>query len=162
MLLNCDLEPEIRRRDVRGEGTCTDSIPLRGRRPNVPGGPGTGNRRFGNAGTRREVAAAPAARSLPVSISQSRASGARVGADRGAALVSRAMSLAPLDWGILVLYFLISLGIGLYFTRRASGSTAEFFVSGRNLPWWLAGLQHAAHARKALIGDAAQPPRLAS
>jgi SSS family solute:Na+ symporter len=49
------------------------------------------------------------------------------------------MALAPLDWAILALYFAISLGIGLYYTRRASGSTAEFFVSGRNLPWWLAG-----------------------
>ena len=49
------------------------------------------------------------------------------------------MTLAPLDWAILALYFLLSLAIGLYFTRRASGSTAEFFVSGRNLPWWLAG-----------------------
>lgn len=49
------------------------------------------------------------------------------------------MSLAPLDWAVLALYFLVSLGIGLYYTRRASGSTAEFFVSGRNLPWWLAG-----------------------
>ena len=49
------------------------------------------------------------------------------------------MALAPIDWAILALYFLISLAIGLLFTRRASGSMAEFFVSGRNLPWWLAG-----------------------
>ncbi|MFN2431331.1 MAG: sodium:solute symporter family protein [Gemmatimonadota bacterium] len=49
------------------------------------------------------------------------------------------MALAPLDWAILALYFAISLGIGLFYTRRASGSTAEFFVSGRTLPWWLAG-----------------------
>ncbi len=32
-----------------------------------------------------------------------------------------------------------SLGIGLYFTKRASKNTSEFFLSGRNLPWWLAG-----------------------
>jgi SSS family solute:Na+ symporter len=44
-----------------------------------------------------------------------------------------------LDWSILALYFLFSLAVGLYFVRRASASTAEFFVSGRNLPWWLAG-----------------------
>ncbi|HUP00623.1 MAG TPA: sodium:solute symporter family protein [Gemmatimonadota bacterium] len=44
-----------------------------------------------------------------------------------------------LDWTILALYFLFSLAVGLYFVRRAGSSTAEFFVSGRNLPWWLAG-----------------------
>src|SRR5688572_1839970 len=44
-----------------------------------------------------------------------------------------------LDWSILLLYFLLSLAVGLYFVRRAGKSTAEFFVSGRNLPWWLAG-----------------------
>ncbi|HEY7530622.1 MAG TPA: sodium:solute symporter family protein [Gemmatimonadota bacterium] len=49
------------------------------------------------------------------------------------------MTLSLLDWAILGLYFAISLGIGLYYTRRASSSTTEFFVSGRNLPWWLAG-----------------------
>ncbi|MBA2565459.1 MAG: Na+:solute symporter [Gemmatimonadetes bacterium] len=49
------------------------------------------------------------------------------------------MALAPLDWAVLALYFVLSLAIGLHYTRRASASTAEFFVSGRNLPWWLAG-----------------------
>ncbi len=49
------------------------------------------------------------------------------------------MTLAPLDWAVLALYFALSLGIGVYYTRRASGSSAEFFVSGRSLPWWLAG-----------------------
>jgi SSS family solute:Na+ symporter len=44
-----------------------------------------------------------------------------------------------LDWLVLAAYFLLSLAVGLYFMRRASSSTAEFFVSGRNLPWWLAG-----------------------
>lgn len=34
---------------------------------------------------------------------------------------------------------LASLIIGIYFTRRASSSVSEFFLSGRNLPWWLAG-----------------------
>ncbi|MFN2382808.1 MAG: sodium:solute symporter family protein [Gemmatimonadota bacterium] len=43
------------------------------------------------------------------------------------------------DWLILAAYFGMSLGVGLYYTKRAGSSTAEFFVSGRNLPWWLAG-----------------------
>ena len=44
-----------------------------------------------------------------------------------------------LDWAILVLYFLLSFGIAVAFSRRAGQSTEEFFLSGRNLPWWLAG-----------------------
>lgn len=49
------------------------------------------------------------------------------------------MSLQTIDWILIVLYFTISLGIGLYYAKRAAGSTSEFFLSGRNLPWWLAG-----------------------
>jgi len=49
------------------------------------------------------------------------------------------MGLSLLDWSIILLYMLLSLMIGLYFTKRASGSVSEFFLSGRNLPWWLAG-----------------------
>ena len=44
-----------------------------------------------------------------------------------------------LDWTVLAAYFVFSLLVGLYFVHRASRSTQEFFVSGRNLPWWLAG-----------------------
>lgn len=49
------------------------------------------------------------------------------------------MFLNYLDWFIIIAYFLISLVIGLYFAKRASQSTTEFFLGGRNLPWWLAG-----------------------
>jgi len=45
----------------------------------------------------------------------------------------------PLDWTIIALYFLFSAAIGLIYTRRAGRSTQDFFLSGRNLPWWLAG-----------------------
>ncbi|MFO0791801.1 MAG: sodium:solute symporter family protein [Pirellulales bacterium] len=49
------------------------------------------------------------------------------------------MTLTPLDWSVIALYFFFNLGIGLYYARRARGSTSEFFLSGRDVPWWLAG-----------------------
>ena len=49
------------------------------------------------------------------------------------------MQLTTLDWLIIGGYFALSLGIGLYYYRRAGVNTAEFFVAGRALPWWLAG-----------------------
>lgn len=45
-----------------------------------------------------------------------------------------------IDWIIVALYFIISLLIGLFYYKRAGGSTEDFFLSGRQLPWWLAGL----------------------
>lgn len=45
-----------------------------------------------------------------------------------------------IDWVIIVLYFLISLAIGLYYSKRAGKDTESFFLSGRNLSWWLAGI----------------------
>jgi Na+/proline symporter len=52
--------------------------------------------------------------------------------------------LSPLDWGVVLLYLIISLALGLYLSRRGSRSLADFFVSGRSLPWWLAGTSMAA------------------
>ena len=36
-------------------------------------------------------------------------------------------------------YFAVNLGIGFFYYRRASGSVNEYFISCRNVPWWLAG-----------------------
>lgn len=47
--------------------------------------------------------------------------------------------LHRIDCIILALYFLVSFAIGLYFSRRAGRNTEEFFLSGRRLPWWIAG-----------------------
>ena len=44
-----------------------------------------------------------------------------------------------LDYSIIFIYFLASIFIGIYYSKRASKGTSEFFLSGRNLPWWLAG-----------------------
>ncbi|HXE91475.1 MAG TPA: sodium:solute symporter family protein [Terriglobales bacterium] len=49
------------------------------------------------------------------------------------------MQLSALDWAVIVGYFALNLGVGLWWYRRASGSTADYFVSGRRAPWWLAG-----------------------
>ncbi|MEM9666620.1 MAG: sodium:solute symporter family protein, partial [Bacteroidota bacterium] len=49
-----------------------------------------------------------------------------------------------LDWTIVVAYILGTLVLGVYLSRRASGSLEDFFVSGRSLPWWLAGTSMAA------------------
>jgi solute:Na+ symporter, SSS family len=49
------------------------------------------------------------------------------------------MQLTTIDWLIIAAYFALSLAIGLYYYRRAGESTEEYFVAGRNLPWWLAG-----------------------
>ena len=49
------------------------------------------------------------------------------------------MSLTILDWSILVAYFVGPLVIGLYYYKRAGASVGQFFLSGRDLPWWLAG-----------------------
>ncbi|HUL70825.1 MAG TPA: sodium:solute symporter family protein [Gemmatimonadales bacterium] len=49
------------------------------------------------------------------------------------------MTLAASDWLIVAIYFALSAAIGLAFTGRAGRSLADYFVSGRSLPWWLAG-----------------------
>jgi len=49
------------------------------------------------------------------------------------------MALSWIDGGVIAAYFAISLGIGLLLRKRATASVGDFFVSGRNVPWWLAG-----------------------
>jgi SSS family solute:Na+ symporter len=49
------------------------------------------------------------------------------------------MHLVASDWLIIILYFVASAAIGLAYTRKAGKSLADYFVSGRSLPWWLAG-----------------------
>ena len=49
------------------------------------------------------------------------------------------MQLTYVDWSVIALYFLFNLVIGLYFRKRATKSVNDFFISGRNVTWWLAG-----------------------
>jgi SSS family solute:Na+ symporter len=50
------------------------------------------------------------------------------------------MTLSNLDWGIIILFFALTLVIGIVVSRKAGTSTTEFFLSGRNMPWWLLGI----------------------
>ncbi|HET9983645.1 MAG TPA: sodium:solute symporter family protein [Longimicrobiales bacterium] len=54
--------------------------------------------------------------------------------------------MSALDWIVIGLYLVAALGLGLYMGRRGSKNMVEFFVSGRELPWWLAGTGMAAAA----------------
>ena len=49
------------------------------------------------------------------------------------------MQLTSLDWIVVALYFALNIGIGLYYRSRAGSSLSEYFLSGRDVPWWLAG-----------------------
>jgi Na+/proline symporter len=49
------------------------------------------------------------------------------------------MNFAFVDWVIIGAYLVFSMGIAVYYSRRAGKSTSEFFLTGRNLPWYIAG-----------------------
>jgi Na+/proline symporter len=49
------------------------------------------------------------------------------------------MVLTTLDWIIIASYFIVSAAIGIGFSGRAGRSVSDYFLSGRSLPWWLAG-----------------------
>jgi len=50
------------------------------------------------------------------------------------------MNIGVIDWAIIVAFFVISLLIGLFSAKTAGASAKEFFLSGRNMPWWLLGV----------------------
>ena len=49
------------------------------------------------------------------------------------------MTLSAIDWAIVLGYFALSTLIGFLFTKRGGESLDEYFLSGRQVPWWLAG-----------------------
>ncbi len=49
------------------------------------------------------------------------------------------MKLGVIDWAVVAAYFLFNIAIGLYYRARAGKNMSEFFLGGRNIPWWLAG-----------------------
>ena len=52
--------------------------------------------------------------------------------------------MQSIDWVIVISYLVLTMILGVYLARRASGGMVDFFVSGRSLPWWLAGTSMAA------------------
>jgi len=50
------------------------------------------------------------------------------------------MHITWIDWVIVAASILVCFVPALFLAKRSSGSTAEFFASGRSVPWWLAGL----------------------
>ena len=50
------------------------------------------------------------------------------------------MQLTVIDWVIIFLFFAISLGVGFWASKRAGKSSLAFFLSGRNMPWYLLGV----------------------
>lgn len=50
------------------------------------------------------------------------------------------VNLSGLDIAIIVIFFAITLFIGIWVSKQAGKSSTEFFLSGRNMPWWLLGV----------------------
>lgn len=50
------------------------------------------------------------------------------------------MNISLIDWSIIIAFFVISMLIGVLTSRKAGSSAKEFFLSGRNMPWWLLGV----------------------
>ncbi|MFZ9201712.1 MAG: sodium:solute symporter family protein [Opitutales bacterium] len=50
------------------------------------------------------------------------------------------MHLTWIDWAIVIASILVCFVPALFYAKRSSESTSEFFASGRSVPWWLAGL----------------------
>ncbi|MBC8277301.1 MAG: Na+:solute symporter [FCB group bacterium] len=47
--------------------------------------------------------------------------------------------MASVDWSIVFIYLALIIAGGMYFTRRAHKGLNEYFLTGRSLPWWIAG-----------------------
>ena len=50
------------------------------------------------------------------------------------------IDLSSLDFFLIILFFAITLFIGIYVSKKSGKSSAEYFLSGRNMPWWLLGI----------------------
>ncbi len=62
--------------------------------------------------------------------------------------------LAPLDWGVMAVYMLVLVAVGLYFRRFANQDLVHFFLAGRRLPGWANGVSNAATCMNADVAPA--------
>lgn len=49
------------------------------------------------------------------------------------------IQLTGLDWTIIAVFFAVTLIVGIVVAKVSSKSEEEFFIGGRNMPWWLLG-----------------------
>ena len=63
------------------------------------------------------------------------------------------MHLQAVDWLIVAVALAICFVPALFFGRRSGRNTAEFFASGRAVPWWLAGLYTRSVTSMRVIGS---------
>ena len=49
------------------------------------------------------------------------------------------MQLSNFDWSIIIAFFILTIVIGVAASKKAGESYSDFFLSGRNMPWWLLG-----------------------
>lgn len=50
------------------------------------------------------------------------------------------MGLITIDWIIIIIFLLVLTIIGLIASRKGGKDSASFFLSGRNMPWWILGV----------------------
>ena len=50
------------------------------------------------------------------------------------------ITLSTLDYILIFTFFATTLGIGLWVSKKSGKNSTEFFLSGRNMPWWLLGI----------------------
>ena len=50
------------------------------------------------------------------------------------------MILSYLDWGIIGIFLMLSLGIGVWSSKKAGEDLESFFLAGKDMPWWLLGI----------------------
>ena len=50
------------------------------------------------------------------------------------------MKIHLLDWSIIILFFIVFIIIGFISSKKSSKNSTEYFLSGRNMPWWLLGI----------------------
>ena len=55
-------------------------------------------------------------------------------------MIKTNLTMTVLDWAIIALFFVVVIGIGIWQSRQAGKSSADFFLGGRGMPWWLLGV----------------------